>query len=46
MVQVERDKKDFNVFAKLNYQLTEKLSIYADVQYRHINTGSTGLMMV
>jgi iron complex outermembrane receptor protein len=30
-------KKDFNIFAKLNYQLTEKLSLYADVQYRHIN---------
>ncbi len=30
-------KKDFNIFAKLNYQLTEKLSFYADIQYRHIN---------
>lgn len=30
-------KKDFNLFAKYNYQLSEKINLYADVQYRHIN---------
>ena len=30
-------KKDFNAFAKLNYQLFPGLSVYADVQYRHID---------
>jgi iron complex outermembrane receptor protein len=30
-------KKDFNVFVKINHQLTTKLSIYADAQYRHID---------
>ncbi|MEI6276032.1 MAG: TonB-dependent receptor [Prolixibacteraceae bacterium] len=30
-------KKDFNVFAKLNYQLSSGLSVYADAQYRHID---------
>ncbi len=29
-------KKDFNVFGKYNYQLSEKLNLYADLQYRHI----------
>ncbi len=30
-------KIDFNVFIKLNHQLTPKLSIYADAQYRRID---------
>jgi iron complex outermembrane receptor protein len=30
-------KKDFNVFVKMNHQLTTKLSVYADAQYRHID---------
>ncbi len=30
-------KKDFNVFVRLNYQLSPKLSVYTDVQYRHID---------
>ena len=30
-------KTDFNVFGKINYQLTEKLSLYGDVQYRQID---------
>ncbi|MEI7423036.1 MAG: TonB-dependent receptor [Prolixibacteraceae bacterium] len=30
-------KKDYNAFAKLNYQVAPKLSVYADVQYRHID---------
>jgi iron complex outermembrane receptor protein len=30
-------KKDFNIFAKINHQITSKLSVYADMQYRHID---------
>jgi iron complex outermembrane receptor protein len=37
------DKKDFNIFIKLNYQLSDKLSFYADVQYRHINYRIVGI---
>ncbi len=37
------EKKDFNIFAKLNYQLTSGLSIYFDVQYRHIDYHIIGI---
>ena len=30
-------KKDFNVFAKYNYELTENLNLFADFQYRKID---------
>jgi iron complex outermembrane receptor protein len=30
-------KKDFNIFAKANYKITEKLNLFADVQYRAVN---------
>ncbi|WP_242923412.1 TonB-dependent receptor [Pontibacter liquoris] len=30
-------KTDFNIFGKVNYQLTEKLGAFGDVQYRSIN---------
>lgn len=30
-------KTDGNVFAKANYQLLEKLSVYGDLQYRNVN---------
>lgn len=36
-------KKDFNAFAKLNYQLSQKVSLYADLQYRHIDYSLTGI---
>ncbi len=36
-------KIDFNIFAKLNYQVTPKLSFYADVQYRHIDYRISGI---
>ena len=36
-------KIDFNIFAKLNYQLTTKLSIYADAQFRHIDYSIQGI---
>ena len=35
-------KKDFNVFGKYNLQMTDAWSIYADVQYRHINYSING----
>jgi len=30
-------KKDYNAFVKMNFQLSPGLSVYADVQYRHID---------
>lgn len=30
-------KTDNNIFARANYQLTRKFSLYADMQFRHIN---------
>lgn len=36
-------KKDFNVFAKYNYNLTEKLNLFADVQYRNISYAIDGI---
>jgi len=35
-------KKDFNIFAKANYQLAEKLNVYGDMQYRTINYSFLG----
>ena len=31
------DKREFNVYAKLDYYLSKKLSIYGDLQFRNIN---------
>ncbi|NQU53099.1 MAG: TonB-dependent receptor [Bacteroidetes bacterium] len=36
-------KKDFNIFAKYNYQVAEKLSLFADLQYRGINYNIDGI---
>ncbi|MGQ7871181.1 TonB-dependent receptor [Sunxiuqinia sp. sy24] len=36
------EKTDFNVFGKLNYQLTKKLNVYGDLQYRRINYEMSG----
>ncbi len=36
-------KKDFNVFAKYNYELAENLNLFADFQYRTIDYTITGL---
>ena len=30
-------KTDFNIYGKVNYKLSNKLSIYADLQYRKID---------
>ena len=37
------DKSDFNVFAKLNYQVNEQLSFYGDLQYRSIGYKGSGI---
>lgn len=37
------DKNDFNVFAKLSYSPVEKLSLFADLQYRRIRYAITGM---
>lgn len=41
-------KTDGNLFAKVNYQFTEKLSFYGDLQYRRVtykaNSAETGLV--
>ncbi len=36
-------KKDFNVFGKINYQITEKLNLYGDLQYRYIDYIISGI---
>lgn len=36
-------KKDFNVFGKYNYQLTETVNLYADLQYRGITHDIDGI---
>ncbi|MGC9354900.1 MAG: TonB-dependent receptor, partial [Mariniphaga sp.] len=36
-------KKDFNLFAKYNYQVAEKLNLFADVQYRRIDYSIDGI---
>lgn len=36
-------KKDFNVFAKYNFRLTEKINLFADLQYRGINYRIEGI---
>jgi iron complex outermembrane recepter protein len=37
------DKRDFNSFVKLNYDLTDRLNGYVDVQHRHIAYDACGL---
>lgn len=36
-------KTDGNIFAKANYQLTDKLSLYGDLQYRTVNYKADGV---
>jgi len=36
-------KKDFNVFGKYSYQLTEAFNLFADMQYRHIDYDIDGI---
>ncbi len=37
------EKTDFNVFAKVNYDLTDKINVYGDVQFRHIDYDMNGV---
>ena len=37
------EKSDFNVYAKINYQLSSVLNIYGDLQYRKINYTINGI---
>ncbi|MFK7949300.1 MAG: TonB-dependent receptor [Saprospiraceae bacterium] len=37
------EKLDGNIYTKVNYQLTEKLNAFADVQYRYVNHNITGI---
>jgi iron complex outermembrane recepter protein len=36
-------KTDFNVYAKYNYSISEKLNLFADLQYRNINHSIGGI---
>ncbi|MFY9309777.1 MAG: TonB-dependent receptor [Bacteroidia bacterium] len=36
------DKTDFNIYVKANYQATDKLNVFADIQYRTINYSFLG----
>jgi iron complex outermembrane recepter protein len=36
-------KNDFNAYAKWNYNLTENLNTFVDLQYRHINYKTSGI---
>ncbi|MEO6285600.1 MAG: TonB-dependent receptor [Dyadobacter sp.] len=35
-------KKDFNIYGKLYYQLTDKLNVFADLQYRNVRHNIAG----
>jgi iron complex outermembrane receptor protein len=39
------DKTDFNIFAKANYQLTDKFSVYGDLQYRTVHYTADGVLV-
>ncbi|MCD4773713.1 MAG: TonB-dependent receptor, partial [Bacteroidales bacterium] len=36
-------KKDFNIFGKINYSLSEKINLYGDIQFRSINYDIKGI---
>lgn len=42
----DAQKTDFNTFAKLNYQFSDGLILFADLQYRNIVYDFTGLALV
>lgn len=39
----QSDKGDGNLFAKLNYQVTAQLNLFADVQWRNVNYTTSGV---
>ena len=36
-------KNDFNIFIKVNYQLTRKLNLFGDLQYRYVSYNASGI---
>ena len=36
-------KTDFNIYAKANYGITDKLNVYADMQYRNVGYEANGI---
>ncbi|NDI99506.1 TonB-dependent receptor [Flavobacterium sp. LaA7.5] len=40
----DADKTDFNVFAKANYSLTDKFSLFADMQYRTVHYKASNVL--
>ncbi len=39
-------KKDFNIFAKVNYQLNKKLNLFGDIQLRNVDYKTTNFLAV
>ena len=39
----ESEKTDFNIYTKWNYAVTERLSTFLDLQYRHVNYETGGI---
>ncbi len=37
------DKTDGNIFAKINYQITKKISLFGDLQFRSVNYKANGV---
>ena len=37
-------KRDFNIFGKASYQVTKKISLFADLQYRHVSYKMSGIL--
>jgi iron complex outermembrane receptor protein len=37
------DKRDFNIFLKTNYQISEHINAFVDLQYRRINYKTSGI---
>jgi len=37
-------KADFNIYTKINYQVSKKLSLFADMQYRYVYYKITGML--
>ena len=39
----DSEKTDYNIYGKVNYYLTNKLNVYGDMQYRHIDYEMDGI---
>jgi iron complex outermembrane recepter protein len=40
----ESQKRDFNIYAKINYDVTQKINAFADVQYRGVDYETAGTL--